>query len=159
MSATFNREWDDIDSKFLEGIYSGDTDLILSSMINRNIREQDNYGRQMAFDVRTEGKSKVNATDAIRYGASFSYVSKHSTEDQLITLNYNADPKPTLNDRRHCDIEPDFNWSEKEPWDTSWRWQKTSMRTYPTHTIAVTAIPSLGSTGRKNIRKSNVSKS
>ena len=113
ISATFNREWDDIDRFFLEGIYSNNTQQVLSSMINRNIKDEDSHGNKTLVDIGTEGKNKVNTTDAITYNASYIYNRRHDTKDELIKLNYDDNPTPALNDRRHYDTYPDFNWRAK----------------------------------------------
>ena len=113
ISATFGREWDDIDRSFLEGIHMGDADQALSSMINRNARDEDRHGHKVSFDVETEGKKKVNRTDALTYGASYSYEGKREARDELIRLNYDDNPEPALNDRRHFDVNPDLNWRAK----------------------------------------------
>lgn len=113
ISATFNREWDDIDSSFLEGIYSGNAVEALSSMINRSIKDEDTQSNRTLLDIGTEGKKKVNATDAISYIASYAYERKHGTADEHLRLNYDDDPEPALNDRRHFDIKPNFNWHAK----------------------------------------------
>lgn len=113
ISATFNREWDDIDRNFLDGIYSNNSHLALSSMINRNIRDEESHGNKALVDIQTEGKSKVNSTDAITYNASYVYNRRHDTKDELIKLNYDDNPEPALNDRRHYDTNPDYNWRVK----------------------------------------------
>ncbi len=113
ISATFNREWDDIDRGYLEGIYSGNTNQVLSSMINRNIKDFDSNGNGKWFNIWSNGKRKVNSTDAVTYLAAYTYERKHCASDELLRLNYNDDPIPALNDRRHYDNTPNFNWRVK----------------------------------------------
>lgn len=113
ISATFNREWDDIDRSYLEGIYSGDSRQILASMINRNVNDADTHGNRTWVNVWTNGKRKVSATDAITYLAAYTYERKHATTDEVIGLNYDDDPHPAMDERRHNDITPDVNWSAK----------------------------------------------
>lgn len=38
---------------------------------------------------------------------------KHETADELVRLNYEDNPAPALNDRRHFDVKPNFNWHAK----------------------------------------------
>ncbi len=113
IGATFNREWDDIDRSFLEGIYSGNSNQVLASMINRNIQDQDKNGNSAWFNIWTNGKRKVNSTDAISYLAAYTYERKHDVSDQLMRINYDDNIIPALNDRRHFDVTPNFNWRAK----------------------------------------------
>lgn len=113
ISATFNREWDDIDRTFLEGIYSGNSSQALSSMINRNIKDADSNGNSAWFNIWSNGKRKVNATDAITYLAAYTYERKHDTSNELLQLNYDDNPVPDLDERRHYDVTPNFNWRAK----------------------------------------------
>ena len=113
ISATFNREWDDIDRSYLEGIYSGNTSQILSSMINRNVKDYDSHGNNTWFNIWSNGKRKVNSTDALTYLLAYTYDRKHDTSDEIIRLNYDDDPIPALDDRRHYDETPNFNWRAK----------------------------------------------
>lgn len=113
ISATFNREWDDIDRDYLEGIYSGNSSQVLSSMINRNVKERYANGNRILFDIESEGKHKVNSTDAITYSAAYNYEKRHSSSNELIRLNFEDNPIPALNDLRHYDNAPNFNWRAK----------------------------------------------
>lgn len=113
IGATFNREWDDIDRNFLEGIYSGNSNQVLSSMINRNVKDTESHGNNTWFNIWTNGKRKVNATDAISYLAAYTYERKHDVSDELLQINYDDNLVPALNDRRHYDVTPNFNWRAK----------------------------------------------
>ena len=113
ISATFNREWDDIDRSYLEGIYSGNNAQVLSSMINRNIKDEDSNGNSAWFNIWSNGKRKVNSTDALTYLVAYTYERKHDTSDELLRLNYDDNPVPALDDRRHYDVTPNFNWRAK----------------------------------------------
>lgn len=113
ISATFTREWDDIDRSFLEGIFSGNSNQVLSSMINRNIKDSDSHGNSAWFNIWSNGKRKVNSTDAITYLAAYTYERQHDTSDELMRLNYDDNPMPALDERRHYDVTPNFNWRAK----------------------------------------------
>lgn len=110
ISATFNREWDDVDRDFIEKIYSGETNQVLTSIINRSIKDEESHGNKALLDIQTEGKNKVNSTDAITYHAAYTYQKKHNKEDELLKINYDDNPAPALNDRRRYYTTPDFNW-------------------------------------------------
>ncbi|MDE6290160.1 MAG: hypothetical protein K2M16_01375, partial [Muribaculaceae bacterium] len=113
ISATFTREWDDIDRSFLEGIYSGDSRQVLSSMINRNVNDTYSKGNNEWFNIWTNGKRKVNSTDAISYLLAYTYDRKHNTMDESLILNYGDERDPAVNERRHNDVNPDRSWSAK----------------------------------------------
>lgn len=113
ISATFTREWDDIDRSFLEGIYSGDSRQVLSSMINRNVNDMEESGNNEYFNIWSNGKRKVNSTDAVTYLLAYTYDRKHTTMDETLLLNYGDDPLPVLDERRHNDVKPDSRWVAK----------------------------------------------
>lgn len=113
ISSTFTREWDDIDRSFLEGIYSGNSQQVLASMINRNVNDADSHGNNEWFNIWSNGKRKVNSTDAVTYLVAYTYDRKHSTNDQALCLNYDQDPHPAMDEIRHNDVSPDFNWRAK----------------------------------------------
>lgn len=113
ISSTFTREWDDIDRSFLEGIYAGNSQQVLASMINRNVNDADSHGNNEWFNIWSNGKRKVNSTDALTYLVAYTYDRKHTTSDQAMCLNYDQDPHPALDEIRHNDITPDFNWRAK----------------------------------------------
>ncbi len=113
ISATFGREWDNIDQSFLESLYSNNNNSVLSSILNRNIQDKDQNSNTQWYNIWSNGKRKLGSSDAIGYLAAYTYERSKSVLDELYVLNLEDNAVPVINDRRHYDNTPNFNWRAK----------------------------------------------
>ncbi len=123
ISGTFTREWDDVDARFLEGIYSNTSSDVLASIVNRNRQNREDFGHTMFANVWSNGKFK-HGTDAFTYLVAYTYNRMHSDGDEDYILNFGADSKPADAKRRNYHNHPEYNWRAKASAGYIWNFAK-----------------------------------
>ena len=111
ISATFNREYNNVTTSFIEGIYSGENDEILKSMLNRELSGSRSKGHSLNSGLSMTQRISFGG-DVITFRLIGDYNSRHENRDNAYNIRFQNDPDKSASRLQRFKGHPDFNHKE-----------------------------------------------
>ena len=111
ISATFNREYNNVTTSFIEGIYSGENDEILKSMLNRELSGSRSKGHSLNSGLSMAQRISFGG-DVITFRLTGDYNNSRENRDNAYNLRFQNDPDQSSSRLQQFKNRPDFNLKE-----------------------------------------------
>lgn len=114
LSATFDRDLQDVTMQMLEGLYSGDPSEALEAVVNRNRTATDGWSRNWNLALRPYFSYKLpGSNDRLALSFDGSFTSRKEELWRDYEVNYGQNPLPAVHSRQYVDNSPDRQWHLK----------------------------------------------
>lgn len=105
-SATFSKEQTEMTLKRIEELYSGESNGLLETLINRSITRDDSHSREWEIDFQPQFSYKMKSGDYFSAGLKTNYRSRKETVMKDYVINFGADPTPAEKRRQYFNNSP-----------------------------------------------------
>ena len=92
VSATFSQDYNDITSSFIEGIYSGENDKVLETMLNREISAMHTKGHSLNSGIGLNQMIMLGNGDMLTANVTGAYNNKHESRDKAYDIRFQEVP-------------------------------------------------------------------
>lgn len=110
VSATFSQDYNDITSSFIEGIYSGQNDKVIATMLNREITASHIKGHSLSSGIALTQRLSWGG-DIFTFGLMGEYSNKHEDRELMYDIRFRDAIAPEARTQKYSDY-PDFNHKE-----------------------------------------------
>ncbi len=110
VNATFDEHFNDVTSDFLRGIYSGNSNAALASIVNREITSNRQKGYSLSTGTNLWQAIKLNGTaDMLTLNLTGSYAKRKEEVFNHYDINYGQEATPSQTANRYFKNYPNFN--------------------------------------------------
>lgn len=111
VSATFSEDYNNVTSSFIEGIYSGDNDKVLETMLNREITASHTKGHSLNSGLSLTQRLSLNG-DILTFGLNGDYGNQHETHERAYDIRFREDTGDPESQLQRYSNYPDFSHKE-----------------------------------------------
>lgn len=111
VGATFSEDYNNITSSFIEGIYSGDNNHVLETMLNREISALHMKGHSLNSALALRQRLSLNG-DMFTFGINGKYGNSHENSERYYDLRFRDEQAASESRTQRYNNHPDFNHKE-----------------------------------------------
>lgn len=110
-AATFNRDYNDVTTSFIEGIYSGQSSEVLKSMLHRELSSSRSKGHVLNSGLGASQRIAIGS-DVLTFRLNGGYSNRHENRDKAFDIRFQEAPDASSAKVQHFKDYPSFSHKE-----------------------------------------------